>query len=211
MSEFLDTDHWPRRSAFEHFRGLAQPFFSLCAPVDISALVERVRRQPGATLFLGYHHAALRAANAVAPFRFRLEDGRVRVHARVHGSTTVLREDESIGFANLAYEPDFCAFVERALPVLAAAKRVSPGLGEAVPELADAMIHMTTIPWLAFSSFSHARGAGDCVPKLAFGKLKRDEAGRHWMPVAVEVHHALMDGLHVGRFYAAFEAALAGG
>ena len=28
------------------------------------------------------------------------------------------------------------------------------------------------------------------------------------MPLSVEVHHALMDGLHVGRFVEGFEAAL---
>jgi chloramphenicol O-acetyltransferase type A len=45
------------------------------------------------------------------------------------------------------------------------------------------------------------------VPKLAFGRA--EPAGEHlWMPMSVEVHHALMDGLHVGRFVQAFEAAL---
>ena len=28
------------------------------------------------------------------------------------------------------------------------------------------------------------------------------------MPVSVEVHHALVDGLHVGRFYEMFQARL---
>ena len=34
-------------------------------------------------------------------------------------------------------------------------------------------------------------------------------AEHRWMPPSVEVHHALMDGLHVGRYVQAFEAALA--
>ena len=29
------------------------------------------------------------------------------------------------------------------------------------------------------------------------------------MPISVEVHHALMDGLHVGRFFSQLEEALA--
>ena len=33
----------------------------------------------------------------------------------------------------------------------------------------------------------------------------RDVGGRRLMPVSVEVHHALVDGLHVGRFYEAFQ------
>jgi chloramphenicol O-acetyltransferase type A len=46
------------------------------------------------------------------------------------------------------------------------------------------------------------------VPKLAFGRLSA-EGERLWMPLSVEVHHGLMDGLHVGRFIEAFEAAAA--
>jgi chloramphenicol O-acetyltransferase type A len=45
------------------------------------------------------------------------------------------------------------------------------------------------------------------VPKLAFGHIQADGA-RLWLPFSVEVHHALMDGLHVGRYVQAFEAAL---
>lgn len=207
MPSHLDLDNWSRRAAFAHFAGLSQPFFSLCGRVDVSALQARVAQYRGATLFLAYHHAALRAANEVEAFRYRLDEGRVRVHEQVDGSTTVLRENESIAFATLPYEHDFGRFVERALPLLAIAK--AGGAGPLEDADSQAMIHMTTIPWLAFTSFSHARGpaALDSVPKLAFGKFS-EEGGRLWMPVAVEVHHALMDGLHVGRFYEAMQRAL---
>jgi chloramphenicol O-acetyltransferase type A len=208
MPKPLDLAAWPRRAAFEHFSRLAHPYFSLCVPVDVTALAGQLTRHPGATLFLAYHHAALRAANAVEAFRLRLEQGQVLLHERVDASTTVLRADESIAFVTLRFEPDFGRFVERALPALDAAKRSSTGLGELSDE--PTLLHMTTIPWLAFSSFSHARSAGgtDSVPKLAFGKITQAADGRRWMPVAVDVHHALMDGLHVGRFYAELEAAL---
>jgi len=208
MPKPLDLAAWPRRAAFEHFRQLAHPFFSLCAPVDVTALAWQVKRHPGATLFLAYHHAALRAANAVDSFRLRLVQDQVMLHEQVDASTTVLRADDSIAFVTLRYEPDFGRFVERALPALDAAKRSSTGMGELSDE--PVLLHMTTIPWLAFSSFSHARSAGgtDSVPKLAFGKITQEADGRRWMPVAVDVHHALMDGLHVGRFYAELAAAI---
>lgn len=74
----------------------------------------------------------------------------------------------------------------------------------------NALLHFTTLPWLHFTSFSHARNWGreDSVPKLAFGRLQAD-GGRLWLPVSVEVHHALMDGLHLGRYVQALEAAMA--
>ena len=45
------------------------------------------------------------------------------------------------------------------------------------------------------------------MPKIAFGKFTREQE-RILMPISVEVHHALMDGLHVGRYITWVEEAL---
>jgi chloramphenicol O-acetyltransferase type A len=48
------------------------------------------------------------------------------------------------------------------------------------------------------------------VPKIAFGRIEPEgDGGKQWMPLSLEVHHALVDGLHVGRYVQALEAALA--
>ena len=210
MNEYLDTERWPRRAAFEHFRQLGNPFFSLCARVDVSAMLERVRHVPGATPFLGYHHAALLAANAVQAFRYRLDGPRVRVLGTLQAATTVLRADQTLGFVTLPFEADFKRFSARAQPLLQAAKSASATPDQPLVGVDDsALIHITTIPWLSFTSFAHARAMDgkDSVPKLAFGRFVQ-ESGKTWMPVAIEVHHALMDGLHVGQFYAEMQASL---
>ena len=208
MPSVLDLSTWPRRAAFEHFRQLGHPYFSLCARLDVTALPARVTRHAGATRFLAYHHAALCAVNGVEALRLRLQEGQVFVHEAVDGSTTVLRDDQTLGFVDLPFEADFDRFVAGALPLLAAAKRPRPELGFSTSPRAQ--IHMTTIPWLDFTSFSHARDAGgaDSVPKLAFGKMVAEPGGRLSMSVALEVHHALVDGLHVGQFYEALQTEL---
>jgi chloramphenicol O-acetyltransferase type A len=50
-------------------------------------------------------------------------------------------------------------------------------------------------------------GREDSVPKIAFGRFTRIGETVQ-LPMSVEVHHALMDGLHVGRFVNKMEAAL---
>ena len=45
------------------------------------------------------------------------------------------------------------------------------------------------------------------MPRIAFGKFIQ-ENDRTLLPISVEVHHALMDGLHVGRFLMRMEEAL---
>lgn len=201
MSILIALHSWPRRAAFEHFRRLGQPFFSLCARVDVSGLDARVASLPGATRFLAYHHAALSAINSIDAFRMRLDGEGVRLHERVDGSTTLLRDDDTVAFADLPFDPDFGRFVASALPAIAAARAAPFALGKST----EAAVYMTTIPWLDFTQFTHALPAdpADSVPRLAFGKIVNGS-----MAVAVEVHHALVDGLHVGRFYAAMEATL---
>lgn len=213
MATYLDTAAWSRRDAFAFFRGFDKPFFNVCVRLDVARLkqvLERAGRPAG--LSLSCYWLALRLANEQQPFRLRFEGERVRVHDVVDGSSTVLREDgESFGFANFDYAADFMRFAVDAGAAIRAARR-DPTDFEPRPDDV-ARLHFTTLPWLHFTSFSHARlwrrdgQPEDAVPKLAFGRADAD-GPRLWMPMSVEVHHALMDGVHVGRFVQAFEAAL---
>ena len=206
-TNYLDLAAWPRRDAFEYFRGFDKPYFNVCTRLDVARLKQAVADTRRGGLALAYHFIALRLANRIEPFRYRLDGGRVRVHGVVNGSTTVLREDGSFGFADLDHQADFATFAAQGAAAIAAARA---GRRAFEPRPDDtARVHFTTLPWLHFTSFSHARNWGreDAVPKLAFGRIDVD--GAHaWMPLSVEVHHALMDGLHVGQFVQGFEAAL---
>ena len=204
---YLDLDTWPRRDAFDYFRGFDKPYFNVCLRVDVARLKQVVADSRIGGLTLACYFIALRLANLHEAFRYRIEAQRVRVHPVVSGSSTVLREDDSFGFADFDDQPDFTTFVACAATAIAAA-RAGRAPFEPKPD-AQACIHFTTLPWLHFTSFSHARNWGreDSVPKLAFGRVDID--GAHaWMPLSIEVHHALMDGLHVGRYVKDFEAAL---
>ena len=209
--QYLDLTHWPRRDAFEYFRGFDKPYFNVCTKLDVAPLRAAVARGGVGSLWLGYHFIALRLANDIEAFRYRLDAGRVRVHPRVDGSTTVLREDGSFGFADLNLCAELADFAGFAAQATAAIEATRAGRAPFEPKPDDsARIHFTTLPWIHFTSFSHARNWGreDSIPKLAFGRIEAD-GERAWMPLSIEVHHALMDGLHVGRFIQSFEAALA--
>lgn len=204
---YLDLDSWHRRSAFDFFRGFDIPSFNLCARLDVSLLKQAVKDIGVGSLSLAYHFIAIRLANEIAPFRYRLEGERVRVHARVHGSTTVLRDDDSFGFATLEHNRDFAAFCEQGSQALARGRLHDAPFEPNAHETAT--LHMTTLPWVHFTSYSNARqwGPNDSIPKLAFGRIDAD-GSRQWMPLSVQVHHALMDGLHIGRYFESFESAL---
>lgn len=71
------------------------------------------------------------------------------------------------------------------------------------------VIHYSSVPWIKFTSVSHARSFKfkDSCPKISFGKIF-DENERKMMPVSIHVHHALADGYHIGLFIDKFQELL---
>ena len=208
MPRFLDIDSWSRRSHFDFFKDFEQPFFGLCTDLDVTNVQEATSGRSDASFFLVCLYLSLQAANEIEPFRYRLRDHRVTVYEVIHGSSTVLREDGTFGFAYFDYRDDFRRFHEQAKVSLAG---VRSGEGELDPRPEkDDLIHYSVIPWVRFTGLLHARRiptGGDSVPKIVFGK-HRERDGRRWMPISVEAHHALMDGLEVGQFLERYQELL---
>jgi chloramphenicol O-acetyltransferase type A len=204
MPRPLDLDRWPRRQHFDFFRGYDLPFFNVCAEVDATALAEVCASPGGPRFFIASLYLSLKAANEVEEFRYRLAGDGVAVHDVIHGGSTVLRPDQTFVFAYFDFDLDFGRFHARAAEVLEQASTGSPVLTPRPDR--DDLIHYSVIPWVSFTSFAHARALrrGDSVPKIVFGK-HHESGGRRRMPVSVEVHHGLADGLHVGRFFERFQ------
>lgn len=199
MAEYLDTETWSRRHLFRLFKEYDDPFVNVCADVDVTPLLAFVRARD-LNLFVAYHYLSTRAANEIEEFRYRLRGQRVLVHERVDAGAIVLLPDESFTFVYFDYEEDFVAFHGRALDIIEGARRDPPPLD--AREDRDDLVYHSVIPWVSFTSISHARHSGkqSGIPKVTFGRY-RGVGGRAMMPVSVEVHHALMDGLHIGRFF----------
>ena len=207
MPNYLDISSWGRRDLFEFFRTYENPYFNICTQIEITRLLEVLRERANVSASLTYHYFALRIANEIEPFRYRLRDDQVLVHDVIHGGTTVLLPNESFTFAYFDYQKDFDSFIRDAQTSV---NNVRQGEGPFKPLDGDDRIHFTVLPWVSFTSFAHARNKTRAVsvPKIAFGKFIRDNQ-RTLLPISVEVHHAMMDGLHVGRYLNRFEEMLA--
>jgi chloramphenicol O-acetyltransferase type A len=198
MAEYLDVTNWARRDLFQFFLNFDNPYFNVGTRIDVTRLLALLRNRPGTSVSLALHYCALRVANEIDPFRYRLREGKVLVHDVIHGGTTVLLPNESFTFAYFDYTEDFEKFMSAAQ---ASVKEAQKGDQPFSPTTDDDTIYFTVLPWVSFTSFAHARNWGreDSVPRIAFGKFI-EENGHILLPISVEVHHALMDGLHVGRY-----------
>ncbi|MBK6904434.1 MAG: chloramphenicol acetyltransferase [Saprospirales bacterium] len=205
MPEKLDLSSWPRTDHFHFFRQFDDPFFGVCVEVDCTEIYRR-SKESGISFFLLYLHKALVAINRTEPFRYRIEGEEVIVHDTVGASPTISRPDGTFGFSYIPYAEDFPEF-ERQAKVEMERVRFSKGLIPA--NSSENVVHFSSLPWLKFTSLSHARnyGGGDSIPKISFGKVT-EQNGRQVMPVSIHVHHALMDGYHVGKFVELFQELL---
>ena len=194
----INLETWPRRDHFEVFSNWDYPHFSLCANVDITTFYPAIKRR-GVSLTVAVMYALARVANAIPEFRYRIRENGAVEHDVVHPSTTILKKDNLFTFCTVHYIDDFSLFSSRAKEQITHVKE-NPTLEDEPGE--DDLLFMTSIPWVSFTSFMHPLKLypADSVPRFAWGKFfKVGEILK--MPLSVQGHHAVMDGLHVGKFY----------
>ncbi len=207
MRHPLDMDRWARKAHYEFFSRFEEPFFGVTVQVDCTSAFDRAKAS-GHSFFLSYLHKALVAANLVEAFRYRIIDGQVWVYDQVNASPTINRPDGTFGFGYMNYEEDFAVFETNATIEMDRVRN-SSGLEPAVS--GENVIHFSSIPWISFTSLSHARSFAqkDSIPKISFGKMTETNGIRS-MPVSVHAHHGLMDGYQVGQFLEHFQGLMKG-
>ena len=200
----IDIEGWPRRDHYRFFRAFERPHFSVCAEVDVTRIWESSRARERGAFTIAVLWALLRAVNEVEAFRLRFRaDGSLWLHDRVGLGPTVLRDDGTFGFARLPYAEDRAAFADHAAAELARA-RAETGLRADDPSQDD-VVFQSTLPWIRFTSFTNAiPHRDDSIPRIVFGKFVR-ESEKVTMPVAVEVHHAVVDGRDGGEYFERFD------
>jgi chloramphenicol O-acetyltransferase type A len=194
----INLETWPRREHFSVFSTWSYPHFNLCSNVDLTTFYPFIK-QHGISFNVATVYVITRAANAIPEFRLRIKEGDVVEYDVVHPGTTILVDDDCFTFCSIDFTEDFSLFEARAEERIAYVRK-HPTLQEDLGR--DDMFYMTAIPWVSFTSFMHPIHLDpvDSVPRFAWGKFFEDgELVK--MPLSAQGHHALMDGLHMGRFY----------
>ncbi len=207
MRTLIDLTNWNRKEHFEFFGGFDEPFFGITTTVDFTIGYQKIK-DLGYPYFLYYLHKSLLAANAIDAFRYRIDDKEVFLYDKIHASPTIGREDHTFGFSFMEFNADFEAFQAEAKKEIMEVKNTS-GLRHTDNAKRIDTIHYSSIPWYNFTGLTHARHFQfkDSVPKISFGKYSK-ENGKLNLPIAINVHHGLVDGYHVGLYLEEFQRLL---
>lgn len=200
--KFVDLENWKRRGSYEYFKDYDNPFFNITANLDATELY-RFCKANNLSFSLANLFYSLQAANEIEEFRQRILNGKLVEFDMIHATQTILQPDETFSFCYFENCGDVFDFNERGKAAVEKYKRLKTFDVES--DRLD-LLYYSVIPWISFTSFKNAMRLDErqTIPRMVFGKMF-DDGERKRLPHSVEVHHAIADGLHVGKYFIALQ------
>ena len=193
---------YPRRDHFAHFCAMAYPYVGVTVDADVTDLLA-LCREKGYSFYLLVLHAVALAADEVPEFRRRIDQGGIIEFDACPTSHIELKPDGTYAYCTLHHHMPLADYLAKAEAARAAA-RESGSIEE--EDDVQSMYFISTLPWLHYTQLVQPVACGEeSNPRITWGKYQSDAAGRVMMPLSVLVHHALADGLHIAKFYEAFD------
>ncbi|RCX13889.1 chloramphenicol O-acetyltransferase type A [Anaerobacterium chartisolvens] len=200
--KYVDMEKSPRRNTYNLFRQMDYPHCSLCANVDVTRLYEYSKRC-NLSFFKAMLYIAAKTANDIKEFRFRIQGEKVVEYEVVHPSYVLLTKEDAFNFCTVEFENNFMQFYKDAV---LKAEELQGNIDWGDEPDRDDLLYITCIPWVSFMSILHPVNMNpvDSIPRIAWGKYF-DEGESKKMPLGVQAHHSLVDGLHIGKYYNAIQ------
>lgn len=196
----IDFDNWERREHYLHFINEVRCSYSVCVNLDISNL-------NGQRLYPAMLWLLTRTVHEMPEFRTSFtEDGLVGYYSEMHPAYTVFNRDTKT-FSGIwtAYQPDYPSFLhgyEEDAGKYSFTTQYEPKPGRPANSFDVSMV-----PWFSFTAFNlNVFGDGTyLLPIFTMGKTF-EENEKTMLPLAIQVHHAVCDGYHVGKFTETLQA-----
>lgn len=201
----IDLSTYPRKSHFEYFKKMAYPYVGTTVNVDITDLLRKIKGNH-VPFFFTILYIAGNAANRIPEFRRRIHGDDIFEYSVCHTSHTVALEDETYCYCELDCSKDYKSFLDDAAERQAAAKLKGTIDNESDE---DSLFFISCMPWISYTSVVQpVPYPPDSNPRITFGRYF-EQNGRMLLPVTMLANHALVDGLHISKFYNHFEEIMA--
>ena len=191
--QLIDMDTWERREFYEHFIGKVVCTYSAVVNMDITNLKEQ-------KLYPAMIWLLTKTVNDMPEFRTSLTPEGLGIYDDMHPMYTVFNK-ENKNFSGIwsYFSSDYGEFLknyEADAEVYSKSTRYAPKDGTPANSF-----NISMVPWLEFTGFNiNVFDEGKfLLPIFTMGKFfQRD--GKRLLPLAIQVHHAVCDGYHIGLF-----------
>lgn len=189
----IDIENWDRKEFYEHFIKDVVCTYSVTVNLDITNL-KHERLYPAMIWLL------TRTVNEMPEFRTCLTKEGLGIYDSMHPMYTIFNKEHK-NFSGIwaYYSEDYNEFLssyEHDIAEYSKSTQYTPKAG--TPENS---FNISMLPWLEFTSFNiNVYDEGKfLLPIFTMGKFfDRDE--KRFLPLSIQVHHAVCDGYHVGVF-----------
>lgn len=189
---------YSRKKHFDYFRGLAYPYMGATVNMDITKLVAEIKAKKR-PFFLTICYAVAGAANGVPEFRQRIVGDGIAEYEHCKTSHTVALEDGTYCYCTLDSDMPLAKFIPYAVRAQERAKHVKNT--EDNPDEVSGLIFISTLPWMSYTAIIQPVPIpADSNPRITWGRYFEQD-GKVLIPISVLCNHALVDGLHIARFY----------
>jgi chloramphenicol O-acetyltransferase type A len=198
--KLIEIENWKRKEHFMFFSRMDYPQFNICMDIDVTNFLTFTKSK-NLSFYYSMIYASTSVVNLIEDFRYRIRDGKVVLHDKIHPSFTDMNSDKNndlFKMVTVDLEGDITGFVKKAKEVNASQKeyfRFDKLAGR------DDLIYITCVPWISFTHISHTitLNRNDSVPRISWGKYY-NAGNRILLPFSVQVNHALLDGFHIGKY-----------
>lgn len=208
--KWIDIDTWSRKPLIKKYSTYMFPYINIGAEMDVTGLYSYCKKE-GISFYCAMIYGAVKAALSIENFKYRIIDEKPVLCDTLKPVFTYLpKGEEQFYLVKQDYCEDMLTFCRNAKAQAEALANESSHAYMHAPEDVE-ILYISCIPWIHYTHFIRTieHGGKDNIPRISWGKYKKQKDGTMSMPFSVQVHHALMDGYHVGMYFEAVESWLA--
>lgn len=189
----IDLENWERKEHYFHFINEVRCSYSVSVNLDITNL-------NGKRLYPTMIWLLTQTVNLMPEFRTVLTDEGLGYFDEMHPAYTIFNQARKT-FSGIwtEYHPIYRTFLKGYESDVA--KYSSSVEYDPKPDRPLNSFDVSMVPWFSFTAFDiNVFGDGKhLLPIFTMGKYFESD-GKRMLPLAIQVHHAVCDGYHVGKF-----------
>ena len=191
----IDINNWNRKEYFEHYHKNIPCTYSMTVKLDITKIKSKNKNLYSTLLF-----CLTQIINRHQEFRTCFNsEGTLGFFDEMVPSYTVFNlETETFTSLWTSETEDYDTFYQAYKKDVATFGKNQGLIGK--PDMPENVFNVSMIPWASFDSFNLnlQKGYDYLLPIFTFGKYYR-ENDKYWLPLSIQVHHAVCDGFHTCR------------
>jgi chloramphenicol O-acetyltransferase type A len=193
----IDVSQWKRREYFEHYLNQVPCTYSMTLNLDLTELLKELKKRD-IKLYPTMIYLLSMIVNRYEEFRTAIDkDAKVGIFDFLHPSYTIFQKSSET-FTNIwtEYTASFPEFYKRYIVDVKEYGALEKFSGK--PGEPSNIFTVSSIPWVSFTGFNLN------LPKISHYLLPifttgmyYEQNGKTWLPIAIQVHHAVCDGFHM--------------